>query len=170
MLLVDSALSWPSYKTQTSSLAFLSCPLFSRRRRLNSGELFPSPQRKIALEKPCPSSACSLRIRPSSCYGLISPRARCPCSSSSRPATSTKTLIHRGQHRPVSCCPFLLTLRFRLDVVVLIPLLPAHFAHCSRRNAVVDEVRSAVITVTVETRHHSFSGLARCFNTSRVSP
>ena len=43
------------------------------------------------------------------------------------------------------------------------------FCHCSRRNAVVDEVRSAVISVTVETRQHSSSGLARCFNTFGVS-
>ena len=109
-LRVDSARSWPSYKTQTSSLAFLSFPLFSRRRRLNSGELLSSPQRKIAPEKPCPSSACSLRIRPSCCYRLISSRARCSRSSSSRPATSTESSIHRGHPHPVSRCPCLLTL------------------------------------------------------------
>ena len=77
--------------------------------------------------------------------------------------------IHRGQPRLVSRCPCWLALWIRLDAVVLIPLLPARFAHYSRRNAVVDEVRSAVIPVTVETRHLGFSGLACCCSTIGVS-
>ena len=148
-------------------LLFLS--FVSHHHRLNSGEL-PSPvQCKIAPKKQCPSFACSLRLQPTCCYHLISPRPRCPRSSSSRPTTSTETPFHRGQCHPVSCCPCLWSLQLRLDAVMLNPFLLGRFAHCSHRNSVADEVCSAVTAVTVDSRHRSSSGLVLCFNTFGVS-
>ena len=57
----------------------------------------------------------------------------------------------------------------RLDVVVLNPMLLAHFDHCSRRFFLTDDLCSAVITVVVVTPLRCISDLAPCFNTLRVS-
>ena len=95
-LRVDSARSWPSYKTQTSSSAFLSFPLFSQRRRLSSGELSSLPQPKPASTKQCSNSVSSFRTHPTNGGCLSPPRTAASDSSSSRPATLPKALFHRG--------------------------------------------------------------------------
>jgi len=92
-LRVVPARSWPRYKAPTTLSAFLPLlcfPMPPPQLRLNSDELPSPPQRKIAPKKQCSSSACSLRIRSTCCYCLISPGTAASDSSSSQSATRPK--------------------------------------------------------------------------------
>ena len=59
--------------------------------------------------------------------------------------------------------------RLHLDAVVLNPLLLGHFAHCSHRFAVVDDLCFAVTTVNVDPPLCCSSGLSIAFNVIGVS-
>ena len=83
----------------------------------------------------CRSFAYSLRTQPTSRGRLLSPRYAVRCLSSSRPAASPVTPLHRGRSYTVSLCPHKLLLHLLRVAVSLCALLIGPSIHCSHRTS-----------------------------------